>query len=147
MSYVPIPNLQARALPASGTYYTSATAVAIEGQMTENHEGEPTIDFRVTYTAGASGGYPIVRVAWLTPDASGNDVEMYDPITIADPATGVCTTYRATNKLTLLTDGSSTSTDVTYTVPRYVTKVRFEPAEFGNTGTPGTITVAMFGRL
>ncbi len=145
-TYIPLVNLQARALPASGAYYTSSTAAEIQGQWHENHVGDPSITFRVTYTKGASGGYPVMRVVWTAIDNTGAEVTMIDTITSLGTS-GVCTTDAATNKLTALTDGTALACDVQYTVPREVVKVKVEVAELGNTGTPGTITVAMFGGL
>src|SRR5690242_10646608 len=98
MAYVPLTNLQARALPAAGAYYTGSTAAEIQGEaLRENHEGSPTINFRVTYTAGASGGYPAMKVVWTVLNASGSEVTMIDTISVASASSGVCTTYAATN--------------------------------------------------
>ena len=146
--YVPIPNLQARALPAAGAYYTSATAVAIQGQWRENHVGDPSITFRVTYTKGgsSSGGYPVMRVVWVAIDNTGTEVDMPDPLITAGTG-GVCTTDVAANKLTALTDGNPLTIGVPYIVLREAAKVRVEVAEFGDTTHPGTITVAMLGGL
>jgi hypothetical protein len=146
-SYTALANLQSRALPASGAYYTGSTAAALQGEWVANHDGGPTISFRVTYTAGASGGYPVMKVVWTVLDASASEVTMIDTITTAAASGGVCTTDVATNKLVALTDGSSTACDVVYVVPRDAVKVQVQVAELGNTGTPGTVTVDMFGRL
>lgn len=146
MTYVPIPNLQARALPAAGAYYTSATPVGIQGSWLENHDGAPTITFRVAYTAGGSGGYPVMRVVWRVFDDTGTEVDVPDTITTVATG-GVCTTDPATNKLVALTNGNPLVTSASYVVPRDSVKVRVEVAELGNEGAPGTVTVAMIGRL
>lgn len=147
-AYVPIPNLQARVLPAAGVYYTGAQPMRIPGRWSENHDGAPSITFRVTYTKGmsSSGGYPVIRVVWLVQDETGANVEMIDPITTAG-ADGVCITEGATNELAVLVDGNPVSTGVVYTILREATMVRMEVAEMGDTAHPGTVTVAMLGGL
>ncbi len=146
MTYIPIPGLQAEVLPATGAYVTDATPVPIQGYWKESHEGSPSITFRVTYTAGGSGGYPVMRCVWRVINESGTEVDMIDTFTLVNEDEDI-ETRLAPNELTALTNGSNTSIAVPWIVARDAAKVRVEVAELGNTGAPGTITVAMLGAV
>lgn len=150
MAYVPVPGLQAQALPASGNWYTTATALYV-GNWREVHS-DTSLSFRVAYTAHASSttGYPKARAVWIVTDETGADVEMYDPVVnstiTVSGETGTVKQYRAEVEMVELTDAAAGEASfVAFTPPRWATKIRIELAEKGDTANPGTVSVAMLG--
>lgn len=148
MAYVE--HIASGALPASGAWYTSATPTTILGNWRE-HRGAQYLNVIVTYTAGASGGYPKIRPVWTHSKSGAPSTTRLPRDTTTDgSATASAPNITVNNYATVinmkgLTDGSGECNSVMLLVPPDAVAVKIECAEVGNTDTPGTIVVDIDG--
>lgn len=137
-------------LPAAGAWKTDAAAQGIPGSWRESR-GTKSVSVLVTYTAGASGGYPKIRPVWThVSGADGTTQFLARDTTNNGTATASAPNITVDNYLSVfalkgLTDGSAEKASVMLIVPPDAVALKIECAEVGNTGTPGTILVHLDG--
>lgn len=127
-------HLASAALPAAGAF-TSQTAFTIL-------DGVRSINFYVTYTQGAGGGYPLLRFESGNGTETGGLVVIDGAIAVTDPF-GQRTAYIDRLKGPVPADGSALTYMIPWRVSGGETTVRLLMAEGGATGTPGTAAIAI----
>lgn len=148
MSY--LPHIVSRTLPASGAYYTDATPLALRGSWGANTGDVARIAVLITYTRGASGGYPKFRPVWSFAGASTINARdtAYSGTSTVSSGEVQADLYRAAVLMKNFSDLSSAeSAVVVLDVPPGATHLKIEPAEVGVTATPGTIVVDIDGEV
>lgn len=145
-------HIASRALEAAGAWYTSATPHALRGNWREGPNSN-LVSVLVTYTRGAAGGYPKIRPVWTfalegTPatTVSARDTTNNSTATVSGASITV-DNHLSVVALKSLTDANPDSVVVQLATPPNATHLEIECAEVGNTGTPGTIVVAIDGEV
>ena len=149
-----IAHIASRTLEAAGAWYTSATPLVLRGSWGENRGDIARLAILVTYTRGAAGGYPKLRFVWThtISGTAGTTVEARDTTnngtaTVSSGALQI-DNYRTEVLCKGFSDLASIDSEVIpIEVPPGATHLKVEAAEVGNTGTPGTIAVAIDGEV
>ena len=129
-------HLASSTLPAAGAYTTTA-AYALP-------DGTKSVTFWNTYTRGAAGGYALHQIQW------GNGTESAAPEGILSTAVTIAQPNGQVQLVNGIIEGPHPQSasalaypPITVTVPAGATTVRMVSAEFGVTGTPGTLLTAI----
>lgn len=128
------PHITSSTLPAAGAF-TSQSLAAIP-------EGHTRVTYVVTYTRGADGGFPLLRVKW------GNGSDIFHSIVTVKQSVPVGAFARRTILLEELqgpapVDGTPITFEIPMRVPTGATTCQLIAAEGGVVGTPGNIEISL----
>jgi hypothetical protein len=133
--------------------FATIGTVALVGSWPENRSGgKLNVRLKHTKHASQSGGYPVVRVRYMVPNAAGSEVTSMDSLLDGDiaVASGVATVDACTPEIAVLalTDSAgSVEYDLVIEVPPYKTKLVLQAKQAGDTTNFGTLAAELDGRI